>query len=336
MKIIDLRSDTVTRPAQGMYDAMMSAPVGDDVYGEDETVNALELAAAELLGKEAGLFLSSGTQSNLVSLLTHCGRGDEFIVGDQYHIYLSEAGGASVLGGLACCVLATDDHGGLQPEQVIASIKDDDPHLAISRVLCLENTVHGMVQKTEQIRTLAEAASSRGLAVHFDGARLLNAAVALDEPAANIVAPVDTVSLCLSKGLGAPVGTVLCGPADFIRSARRQRKLLGGGMRQAGILAACGLYALEHHVERLAEDHANARLLADGLSSIESLRVTSETNMVFVVPPVDAHTNLRAHLIGLGIRVGPEKPAIRMVTHLDISRGDIECVIDSVIAYFQK
>ncbi len=333
-KAIDLRSDTVTRPGSGMYDAIMSAPVGDDVYGEDETVNALEATAASLLGKEAGLFLSSGTQSNLVALLTHCGRGDEYIVGDRYHIYTSEAGGASVLGGLSCCLLATDNYGSLQPDQVIASIREDDPHHAISRLLCLENTIHGRVQTPEQISTLAEAVKSHGLSIHLDGARLMNAAVTLGVPAAILVASVDTVSLCLSKGLGAPVGTVLCGPADFIRRARRARKLLGGGMRQAGILAACGLYALEHNIERLAEDHANARLLADGLSNIDSLRVTSETNMVYIEPAVDAHAELRVRLAGQGILVGPEKPAIRMVTHLDIGRSDIERVIDTIIKLY--
>jgi len=333
---VDLRSDTVTRPGSGMYDAIMSAPVGDDVYGEDESVNALEAAASSLLGKEAGLFLSSGTQSNLVALLTHCGRGDEYIVGDRYHIYTSEAGGASVLGGLSCCLLATDDHGGLQTEQVVASIREDDPHRAISRLLCLENTVHGMVQAPDQIKALAETAKNHGLSVHLDGARLMNAVLSLDVSAASLVGPIDTVSLCLSKGLGAPVGTVLCGPTDFIRRARRQRKLLGGGMRQAGILAACGLYALEHNIERLAEDHANARLLADGLSNIDKLRVVSETNMVFIEPPADAHAGLRAHLAAMGMLVGPENPAMRMVTHLDISRGDIERVIDAVAAYFKN
>ena len=333
--MIDMRSDTVTRPGSGMYDAMMSAPVGDDVYGEDETVNALEATTARLLGKEAGIYLSSGTQSNLVALLAHCGRGDEFIVGDRYHIYTSEAGGASVLGGLFCCPLPTDAHGGLQPEQIIGAIKEDDPHQAISRLLCLENTVHGMVQQPDQISKLADVARSHGLAVHLDGARLMNAVVALGVSVESFVAPMDTVSLCLSKGLGAPVGTVLCGPADFIRRARRQRKLLGGGMRQAGILAACGQYALENNIERLAEDHANARILADGLSGIDGLGVINETNMVFIEPPPDRYEGLRAHLVENGILVDPVKPAMRLVSHLDVSRGDIERVIDTVVAYFK-
>jgi len=334
-EIIDLRSDTVTRPGSGMYDAIMSAPVGDDVYGEDETVNLLEATTARLLDKEAALFLASGTQSNLVAMLCHCGRGDEYIVGDQYHIYIDEAGGPSVLGGIASCALPVDDNGGLQVEQVRAAIKADDPHFAISRLLCLENTVHGTVQSVQQIAALVEVAKQYRLAAHLDGARLMNAAVALGLPAAELAAPFDSVSLCLSKGLGAPVGTVLCGTVGFIRRARRARKLVGGGMRQLGILAACGLYALEHNVERLAEDHAHAKQLANGLSTIEKLAVTCNTNMVFITPPTDDHVALRRFLSDQNILIGGGVPAMRLVTHLDIRQDDIERVVEAISGYFQ-
>ena len=333
-RVIDLRSDTVTRPSRGMYEAILSAPVGDDVYGEDESVNRLEAMAAQLLGKEAALFLSSGTQSNLVAVLCHCGRGDEYIIGNQYHIYSDEAGGPSVLGGIASCALAVDDQGGLQVEQLHAAIKADDPHYPVSRLLCMENTVHGAVQAPAQMSALVEVARQYGLSVHLDGARLMNASVALGMPAITLAAPFDSISLCLSKGLGAPVGTVLCGSNDFIRRARRARKLVGGGMRQAGILAACGLYALENNIARLADDHALAQRLADGLAVIEALSVTCQTNMVFITPPADDHAGLRKYLAEQNILIGGGLPAMRLVTHLDINAQDIERVIAAVTEYF--
>ncbi len=334
-KLIDLRSDTVTRPSAGMYDAMMSASVGDDVYGDDESVNALERGAADLLGKEAGLFLSSGTQSNLVALLTHCGRGEEAIVGNDYHIFTSEACGASVLGGIALCPLVTNESGGLTTDQVTAAVKDDDPHSPISRLLCLENTVSGKLQSPDSIKALSDTGRSAGLSVHIDGARLMNAVVALGVEANELAAPFDTVSLCLSKGLGAPVGSVLCGPQDFIRRARRNRKLLGGGMRQAGILAAGGSYALEHNVGRLAEDHANAKLLAEGLSVIPGLVTDVQTNMVFVGLPNNNAAELQVSLAGQGIIISAGFPSMRIVTHLDVSAADIECVIDAFTSFFK-
>jgi len=253
--IVDLRSDTVTRPGEGMYQAILDAAVGDDVYGEDETVNRLEATTAKLLGKDAGLFLSSATQANLAAMLAHNARGEEILLGDQYHIFVAEAGGTSALGGIVMHPLPTDEFGGLALQQVLGAIKEDDPHHPVTRTLALENTVSGRVQDPVQHRQLIEAVREQGLKAHLDGARLMNAAVALNMPAADIVAPFDSVMLCLSKGLGAPVGAMLCGSAGFIGTARRLRKMLGGGMRQAGVLAACGLYALDNNIARLAADH---------------------------------------------------------------------------------
>ncbi len=333
---VDLRSDTVTRPSPGMYEAINSAPVGDDVYGDDETVNALEVKTAKLLGKEAALFVSSGTQSNLIAMLSHCHRGEEVITGDEYHVSVAEARGASVLGGIALCPLPTDEHGGLQPAQVNAAIKPDDAHYPVSRLLCLENTVSGHVQSLDRIKSLCEAGRAGGLSLHLDGARLMNASVALGLPPAELVRPFDSISLCLSKGLGAPVGSVLCGSSDFIQLARRHRKLLGGGMRQAGILAACGLFALENNIERLVQDHANAALLAEGLSGIKGLKVLQQTNMVFVELPGDNATELQAHLAGQGILVSAGYPSMRLVTHLDVDKDDINRVVESVMEFYRE
>jgi len=333
--IIDLRSDTVTRPSAGMYDAMRQAPVGDDVYGEDETVNRLEVSAARLLGKQAGLFLSSATQANLTAMLTHNARGEEVLLGDCYHIFVAEAGGASALGGVVMHPLATDMAGGLSRAQVLAAIKQDDPHLPITRTLALENTVAGQVQDPLQHRRLAEAVRERGMRVHLDGARLMNAAVALALPAAEIAAPFDSVMLCLSKGLGAPVGAVLCGSDEFIARARRLRKMLGGGMRQAGVLAACGLYALENNIERLAQDHASAGRLAAGLAQIDGLPVSHETNMVFVEPPTKDLESLQQHLRRQRVEIGRQSPRIRLVTHLDVDSDGIARAIAAFHSYFR-
>jgi threonine aldolase len=332
--IVDLRSDTVTRPGAGMYQAMAEARLGDDVYGEDETVNRLEATAAELLGKQAGLFLSSATQANLVAMLAHNARGEEILLGDEYHIFVSEAGGTSALGGIVMHPLATDSSHGLGLEQVLAAIKEDDPHNPITRTLALENTVHGRVQDPAQHRRLAEAVQAEGLRVHLDGARLMNASVALQQPAADIVAPFDSVMLCLSKGLGAPVGAMLCGNADFIRRARRLRKMLGGGMRQAGVIAACGLYALEHNVARLAEDHERARRLAEGLADIEGLPVRQHTNMVFIEPRAQDLEPLRLHLEANRVLIGHQNPPIRLVTHLDIDDAAIEHAVEAICSYY--
>ena len=333
--MIDLRSDTVTRPDAGMYEAMMTAPLGDDVYGDDETVNRLEQRVAQKLGKQAGLFVSSGTQSNLIAMLSHCQRGEEVITGGQYHVVASEARGASVLGGIAISALQTNEDGGLTAQQVSAAIKPDDPHYPISKLLCLENTVSGAVQKPENILALCKAGREGGLSLHLDGARLMNASVALGIEAAQLAEPFDSISLCLSKGLGAPVGSVLCGSKGFIDKARRNRKLLGGGMRQAGILSACGLYALEHNIDRLADDHAHAALLAEGVSSIEGLNVRQQTNMVFVELANDHAAELQASLFEQGIIISGRFPMIRMVTHLDVNKSNIERVIDSISKFYK-
>jgi len=333
--IINLRSDTFTRPGVGMYEAMAAAPVGDDVYGEDSTVNALEVMASELLGKQAGLFLSSATQANLVAVLVHCGRGEEVLLGEEYHIFQHEAGGASALGGVVVHPLPTNATGGLSIEQVVSAIKADDFHNPITRLLSLENTVSGHLQDPEHHRLLAETVRDRGLKVHLDGARLMNAAVALGIPAANICAPFDSAMLCLSKGLGAPVGAMLCGQAEFIRKARRLRKMLGGGMRQAGIIAACGIYALDNNVERLAQDHANARRLAEGISGIDNLDVEVATNMVFIRPAPEDHEPLREFLAARQILFGDQRPTMRLVTHLDIGARDIERVVAEIENYFE-
>jgi len=333
--IVDLRSDTVTRPGEGMYQAILDAVVGDDVYGEDETANRLEATAAQLLGMEAGLFLSSATQANLVAMLAHNARGEEILLGDQYHIFVAEAGGTSALGGIVMHPLPTDEDGGLSLEQVLGAIKEDDPHLPITRTLALENTVSGRVQDPAQHRRLADAVREQGLRAHLDGARLMNAAVALNMPAADIVAPFDSVMLCLSKGLGAPVGAMLCGSAAFIKTARRLRKQLGGGMRQAGVLAACGLYALDHNIARLADDHDRARQLAEGIGGIEGLPVECFTNMVFIKPQEKDLEPLRVHLQERQILIGQQNPPIRLVTHLDIDSAGIDRVITAIHSYYR-
>lgn len=333
-KVIDLRSDTVSRPGPGMYDAMMSAPLGDDVYGDDVSVNSLEQKVAHMLRKEAALFVSSGTMSNLLAVLGHCGRGDELIVGDDYHIYIDEAGGPSVLGGVAMCPLPTDDKGRLTVAQIEAAIKPDDIHCPISKLLCLENTAHGCPQPLEHISSLVESGRAGGLSTHLDGARLMNASIDLGVTPEKLAAPFDTVSLCLSKGLGAPVGSVLSGTQAFITRARRNRKLLGGGTRQAGILAAAGSFALDNNIERLADDHANAKLLAEGLSSIDQLEVRQQTNMVFITPVNGGQAELQAHLSEKGIVISAGVPSIRLVTHIDITRNDIEYLIDVITQYF--
>jgi len=336
-RLIDLRSDTVSRPSDAMRETMAAAEVGDDVYGEDPSVTALENMAAEMFGKPAALFLSSGTQSNLAALLSHCQRGDEYIIGDSYHVFRAEAGGAAVLGGISPFPLPTDDAGGLSLTQVEAAIKPDDPHYPSSRLVCLENTVSGRIQRPDHIAAIADMAHGHGLAVHLDGARIMNVAVALGAKPADLAAPVDSLSVCLSKGLGAPVGSVLCGAQDFVARARRMRKMLGGGMRQAGILAVCGSYALAHNVARLAEDHANAAKLADGLAAIPQLHVDRsavETNMVFIAPDSAVHAPLRAHLADHGIVLGGGGQKIRLVTHLDVDSGDIDRVVDAMNSYF--
>lgn len=316
-KVVDLRSDTVTRPCAAMRHAMAAAEVGDDVYGEDPTVNRLENACAERLGFEAGLFVASGTQSNLAALLTHCGRGDEYIAGQMAHTYRFEGGGAAVFGGIQPQPVPFEDDGTLDLEAVAAAIKPDDFHFARTRLLCLENTQAGKALPLPYLARAAVFAEREGLALHLDGARLFNAAIAEGVPAAEIAGHFNTVSVCLSKGLGAPVGSVLCGSAAFIDEARRWRKVLGGGMRQAGVLAAAGLHALQHNVERLGEDHQRARALASALAS-HGLNVTCHTNMVFVE---DVPT---ARMVQVMDAAGVLVSGSRWVVHLDVDDADIE------------
>ena len=288
MEIIDLRSDTVTHPTPEMRQAMASAVVGDDVYGEDPTINLLQEMAAEMLGKEAGLFVASGTMGNLAAVLAHCGRGDEVILGKKSHTYLFEAGGISALGGVHSCQIPNQPDGTLDLEVIRDAIRWDDDHCPPTRLICLENTHNrcgGVALGVEYTRAVGELAAQHGLRLHLDGARIFNAAAATGASARELAGPADSVTFCLSKGLCAPVGSVLCGSRDFIARAHRIRKQLGGGMRQAGVLAAAGVIALQHMTGRLAEDHARARRLAAGLSHITGLLLdpgTPYTNMVFL------------------------------------------------------
>jgi threonine aldolase len=334
--MIDLRSDTVTRPTPAMRKAMAAAEVGDDVYGEDPTVNQLESLAVEMLGMEAAVFVCSGTQSNLIALLSHCQRGDEYIVGQQAHTYKYEGGGAAVLGGIQPQPLEFCADGSLDLRQAAAAIKPDNNHFARTRLLCLENTVGGKVLPLDYLQRAREFADAHKLGLHLDGARAFNAAVKLGVPITAISRHFDTVSLCLSKGLGAPVGSVLCGQRDLILRARRWRKVVGGGMRQAGILAAAGIIALQQHVERLAEDHANAERLAEGLSGIPALGVdpaSVQTNMVFCTVTDGDMRPLQAYLKANGILIGSGNP-LRLVTHLDVSADDVDKVTAAFNDYF--
>ena len=282
-KVVDLRSDTVTRPTPGMREAMARAPLGDDVFGDDPTVNLLQERVAALLGFEAALFMPSGTQSNLAAIMAHCGRGDEYIVGQGAHTYRYEAGGAAVLGSVQPQPLPNQPDGSLSLADIEAAIKPDDEHFARSRLLALENTIGGKVLPQAYVEQAVALAHARGLAAHLDGARLFNAAVKQGVPAAQLVKGFDSVSVCFSKGLGAPVGSVLVGSRALIQKAHRVRKMLGGGMRQVGGLAAAMLYALDHHVDRLAKDHALAERFAAGLAGIDGLQVVApQTNIVFV------------------------------------------------------
>lgn len=330
--MIDLRSDTVTRPTPAMRAAMAAAEVGDDVFGDDPTVNALQERIAAMLGKEAALFLPTGTQSNLCGLMAHCGRGDEYLVGQMAHTYRWEGGGAAVLGSIQPQPLTQGADGTIALAEIEAAIKPDDAHFARTRLLALENTWGGQVLPQAYVEQATALARSRGLAMHLDGARLFNAAVASGgdpRAAARALAePFDTVSVCFSKGLGAPVGSALCGPRDLIAKAHRVRKMLGGGLRQAGVLAAGVLHALDHHIDRLAEDHANARLLAEGLQGLPGVQCgMPHTNIVFVdVAPDRAHGVVeRARAEGV-LCTGLYR--LRLVTHLDVSRANVVRAVD--------
>lgn len=327
--MIDLRSDTVTQPSPAMRDAMAQAEVGDDVFGDDPTVNELQRRTAELLGFDAGLFVASGTQANLLALLTHCGRGDEYLVGQTAHTYRYEAGGAAALGGIVPQPVEMKPDGTMDLDLLFSYIKPDDPHFAPARLLALENTKDGHPLPPGYVTDAQARARRHGLALHLDGARLWNAAVAGGVAPAQIAGGYDSVSVCLSKGLGAPVGSVLVGTADFIARARRWRKMVGGGMRQAGVVAAGGLFALEHNIDRLATDHDNAERLAEGLDDIGGLSVIDQaTNMVFVrldeVDPLAFGRGMAEH----GVRL-LANPVTRLVTNLDVNANDIEHTINA-------
>lgn len=331
MPLIDLRSDTVTQPTAAMREAMMAAELGDDVYGEDPTVNRLEAWLAAELRFEAALFVPTGTMSNLLGLMAHCERGDEYIVGQQAHTYKYEGGGAAVLGSIQPQPIDGEADGSLDLAKVEGAIKQDDFHFARTRLLALENTMQGKVLPLDYLAAARELTLRRGLGLHLDGARLYNAAVKLGVPAREITRHFDSVSVCLSKGLGAPVGSVLCGSAALIGKARRLRKMVGGGMRQAGVLAAAGLHALQHQVERLAEDHANAARLGEGLAALGYSVEPVQTNMVYVQLGERAG-QIKAFMAERGIAVSAA-PRLRLGTHLDISAEQIEQVIEAFAAF---
>ena len=330
----DFRSDTVTRPSAGMRAAMAEAEVGDDVFGDDPTVNRLEQRMAAMLGKEAALFVSSGTLSNLLALMSHCGRGDEFIAGQDAHCYRYEAGGAAVLGSIQPQPIAHRPDGTMDLGEIEGAIKSGDSHFATTRVIALENTFGGRVLPVAYMDEVAALAQRHGLGLHLDGARAFNACIALGTDIRSFTAPFDSVSICLSKGLGAPVGSVLIGRKDLIDTARRHRKMLGGGLRQSGILAAAGLYALDNNIERMADDHRRARRLAEGLAGFPLLKVApAETNMVFVDIDkriADRFTSfLQDRGIGIAGRYGQ-----RWVTHLDIDDDAVDGALAVVAAFF--
>ncbi|WP_088281478.1 low-specificity L-threonine aldolase [Ideonella sp. A 288] len=332
--VADLRSDTVTRPTAAMRAAIAAAPVGDDVFGDDPSINALQERIAALLGKEAALFMPSGTQSNLCALLAHCGRGDEYIVGQMAHTYRYEGGGAAVLGSIQPQPVPNQPDGTLLLADIDAAIKPDDPHFARTRLLCLENTWNGNVLPADYVEAATAQARRRGLATHLDGARLFNAAVASGLPAARLAGPFDSVSVCFSKGLGAPVGSALCGPRELIARAHRIRKMAGGGMRQAGLLAAAALHALDHHVDRLAVDHALARRLAEGFAGIPGLQLTPpQTNIVFVTVADGRGPALLAHLKSRGV-LATGLIGLRFVTHLDVDAAGIDHAIAATREFF--
>jgi threonine aldolase len=332
---IDLRSDTVTKPTPGMREAMARAEVGDDVYGDDPSVNHLEESLAARAGFEKGLFLPSGTQSNLVALMSHCARGEEYLVGQEAHTYRYEGGGAAVLGSIQPQPLQNSPDGTIDIELLRSAIKPDDCHFAITRLIALENTIGGKVLPPAYVDAVAQLAREHGLGMHLDGARAFNAAIASACPISEICAPYDSVSLCLSKGLGTPAGSVLCGSTAFIERARRWRKMLGGGMRQAGVLAAAGLYALEHHIERLADDHANAKRLADGLRAIPGFKVTAaHTNMVFIDIGAANADEFKSFLKQHGV-ICTTYQKMRLVTHLGIDQTSIDRVIAVFGEFFQ-
>ncbi len=344
-RVIDFRSDTVTRPTEAMRDAMRAAPVGDDVYGEDPSVNALQEKAAAMLGFEAALYGISGTQTNLLGLMAHCQRGDEVIVGQMAHTYRWEGGGMAVLGSIQPQPLDQRADGTMDLAAIEAAIKPDDAHYAVTRLVALENTWGGKVLPADYAPQIRALAVRRGLGTHLDGARLFNAAVftangngsSAVDAAREICRSFDSVSVCLSKGLGAPVGSLLLGSRQLIDRAHRLRKMIGGGMRQAGVIAAAGAYALDHHVERLAEDHAHAALLAQGLGTASNGRLKiamPQTNILWAEIEPDIGERLVNHLKANDILVSGVYGRQRWVTHLDISRADIDRAVETVAGFF--
>jgi len=346
LETVDLRSDTVTQPTVDMRAAMLAAPLGDDVFGDDPSVNALQDRIAALLGFEAALFVPTGTQSNLCAILAHCQRGDEYIVGQMAHCYRWEGGGAAVLGSVQPQPLAHQPDGTLALADIEAAIKPDDAHFARTRLLALENTLGGKLLPFDYVQSATALAARHGLARHLDGARLFNAAVAQAESTGSDIATearriaqcFDSVSVCFSKGLGAPVGSALCGSRDFIARAHRIRKMAGGGMRQSGLLAAAALHALDHHVERLAQDHALARRLAEGLAGITGLQVESpQTNIVFADltgAARDQSAALLAHLQAQGVRA-TGLYRLRFVTHLDVNAAGVDRAVTAIRGFFR-
>lgn len=339
MKVIDLRSDTVTLPSQAMREAILNAKLGDDVFGEDPTVNRLEQLAAERMGKEAALLVVSGTMGNLACVLTHCQRGEEVILGDMSHTFLYEAGGIAALGGIHPHTIANQPDGTLLPEHIEAAIRADNVHFPRTRLICLENTHNrcaGTPLTVEYTEAVADLAAKHNLMLHLDGARIFNAAVALDVDVKELTRAADSVTFCLSKGLAAPVGSVICGSAEFIAQARRTRKILGGGMRQAGILAAAGIIALEQMIDRLAEDHENAKRLAQGIAGIEPLSIdlaSVRTDIVYFEATGQSITpeKLTAELDKRGIKIlhiGPQR--LRAVTHYGITTEHIDTAIEAI------
>ena len=337
--LIDLRSDTVTRPTERMRAAMATAEVGDDVFGDDPTVHRLQEIAATTLGTEAALFLPSGTQSNLCALLSHCQRGEEFIVGQTAHTYRYEGGGGAIVGGIQPQPIDFEPDGSLDLNKVASYIKPDDPHFAITRLLCLENTQFGKVLPLEYLQRAEQFSREHALALHLDGARIFNASVKLGVPVTYISRHFDSVSVCLSKGLCAPVGSVLCGTKEFVHRANRWRKTLGGGMRQAGVLAAAGIIALTEHVDRLAEDHDKATNLAQQLSELDEIAIdpnTVQTNMVFVDIEAGLIPDLVSFLREYGVIVHAGYNMLRLVTHHDIQFEDIPRVVAGFKNFFAK
>ena len=339
MKTIDLRSDTVTLPTQTMREAIYHAELGDDVFGEDPTANRLEKIAAERMGKEAALMVASGTMGNLVCLLSHCRRGEEVILGDQSHTFLYEAGGMSAVGGIHPHTITNQPDGTMRLEDIEEAIRGSNVHFPRSRLICLENThnrCNGSVLTPQYMESVAKLARERGLRIHLDGARVFNAAVALGVDVKELTRYADSVSFCLSKGLSSPVGSIICGSSDFIAEARRNRKVLGGGMRQSGIIAAAGIEALEHMVDRLAEDHENARRLAEGITRIPGLSIELnriQTNIVYFDMADDRFSaeRLVKELTGRAVKIlqlGPGR--FRAVTHYGISAEDIDLTLSAM------